>query len=111
MRDIFSCLQCHSIYEITRLPEKPVLPPRCQVCTASFPPSELGDWLIYERAEPEWRVAEWLGVQVSQFAVPSPRQAFAELARGELKSADPALPSSRLQKLSSFGSSRSFNER
>ena len=60
MRDIFACSKCHSIYEITRLHEQPVVLPRCQVCFAEFPPSELGDWLAYERAEPEWTVGEWL---------------------------------------------------
>ena len=98
------------MYQITRLRQKPALLPRCQVCFASFPPSELGDWLVYERAEPEWSIAEWLGV-VSQFSVPSPRQAFAELAQREKRSADLALPYSPLQQLSSFGSSRTFDER
>jgi hypothetical protein len=104
MRDVFACSKCNSIYEITRLPEKPILPPRCQVCFASFPASELGDWLVYERAEPEWSLAEWLGSEPSQFSVPSPRQAFVELAQTELHSADPAVPSSQFQKLSPFGS-------
>jgi hypothetical protein len=111
MRDVFACCKCNSIYEITRLAEKPILPPHCQVCFASLPPSELGDWLSYERAEPEWNIAEWLGVHVSQFSVPSPRQAFAELARRELRSADPALSSSRLQQLPAFRSSRTTDER
>jgi hypothetical protein len=111
MRDVFACCKCNSIYEITRLRQKPVLPPYCQVCFTSFPPSELGDWLAYERAEPEWSVAEWLGVHASQFSLPSPRQAFAELAQREIRSADPALPSSRLQQLSPFGKLRTFDER
>jgi hypothetical protein len=72
MRDVFACTKCNSIYEITRLQEKPILPPRCQVCFAGFPPSELGDWLVYERAEPEWSVAEWLTDKPSQFGVPTP---------------------------------------
>jgi hypothetical protein len=92
MRDVFSCSKCHSIYEITRLQQRPILPPRCQVCFASFPSSELGDWLGYARAEPEWSVAEWLGVQPSQFSVPSPREAFTKLAQREIQSADRALP-------------------
>ena len=98
MRDIFACSKCLSIYEITRLQQKPVLPPRCQVCFDSFPPSELGDWLAYERAEPEWTLGEWLGVQTSQFSLPSPRQAFTELAQREIQ-------------LSSLGSARVFDER
>jgi hypothetical protein len=111
MRDIFACSKCTSIYEITRRREKPLVPPRCQVCFASFPPSELGNWLAYERAEPEWTLGEWLGVQTGQFSVPSPRQAFTELAQREIRSADPALPRDRLQKLLSFGSARVFDER
>jgi hypothetical protein len=57
MRDIFACNNCNSIYEITRLQQRPAAPPRCQVCFASLPTSELGDWLAYERAEQEWSVA------------------------------------------------------
>src|SRR5215469_2699858 len=104
MRDVFACTKCNSIYAITRRREKPLVSPRCQVCFASFPPSELGDWLAYARAEPEWTLSEWLGVHTSPFSLPSPRQAFTELAQREIQRADPALPLSRLQKLSSFGS-------
>lgn len=86
------------------------MPPRCQVCFGSLPPSELGDWLAYERAEPETTLGEWLGVQFSQFSLPTPRQAFIELAQRELRNADPALPSSHLPKLSSFGSARALDE-
>jgi hypothetical protein len=111
MRDIFACLQCNSIYEIDRHRQQPLARPHCRVCAAKFPPSELGEWLSYRRAEPEWSIGEWLGVHATPFSVPSPRQAFAELAQRELQSADPALPSSRLQRPSSFGSSRTFRER
>jgi hypothetical protein len=111
MRDVFACTKCNSIYEIERLQHQPLTPPRCQVCFASFPPSELGDWLTYERAEPEWSLAEWLGVKVSQYSVPSPRRAFVDLAQGKMRTADRALPPSRLQQLSSFASSRPFGER
>jgi hypothetical protein len=111
MRDVFACTRCRSIYEIIRRREKPLVRPRCEVCFAGFPSSELGDWLAYERAEPEWTVGEWLGVQTSQFSLPSPRQAFTELVQKQIQSADPALPSSRVQKLSSFGKARTFDER
>ena len=111
MRDVFACTKCNSIYEIKRLQQQPLTQPRCKVCFASFPPSELGDWLAYERAEPEWSLSEWLGVKVSQYSVPSPREAFADLALRELRSADPVLPSSRLQKRSSFGGARVLDER
>src|SRR5438067_11640966 len=60
MRDIFACRECQSIYEITRVSEPPVLTPFCRNCGCKFPPSELGDWLAYERAEPEWTVDAWL---------------------------------------------------
>jgi hypothetical protein len=111
MRDVFACSKCNSIYEITRRREKPLVPPRCQVCFAGFPPSELGDWLAYERAEPEWTLGEWLGVQTGQFTLPSPRRAFTELAQREIQGVAAAPPSSRLQKLSSFVSARALDER
>jgi hypothetical protein len=60
MRDIFACRECQSIYEITRVSEPPVLTQFCRNCGCKFPPSELGDWLAYERAEPEWTVDAWL---------------------------------------------------
>ena len=115
MRDVFACTKCNSIYEITRLQQQPASLPRCQVCFASFPPSELGDWLAYERAEPEWSVGEWLGGRASQFSLPSPRQAFLGLAQREVGLAQreidivaPAQPSNRLASLSTPGA---FDER
>jgi hypothetical protein len=122
MRDIFACNKCNSIYEITRLQQQPALPPRCQVCFASFPPSELGDWLAYERAEPEWSVGEWLGGRASQFSLPSPREAFVRLVQREVRPVQrevglaqrkidivaPAQPSNRLASLSTPGA---FDER
>jgi hypothetical protein len=42
MPDIFACGKCLSLYEISRRSQQPLVPPRCQVCFASFPPSELG---------------------------------------------------------------------
>ena len=111
MRDIFACSKCLSIYEITRLTQKPILPPRCQVCFASFPPSELGDWLSYERAEPEWSVAAWLTGQTNRFSVSSPQQRRAALAHRRVPSADWPLPSSRLQDLSPIIPASAFDER
>jgi hypothetical protein len=110
MRDIFACNKCNSIYEITRRPEKPLVPPHCQVCFASLPPNELGEWLAYERSEPESSLGEWLGVQTSQFNVPAPRQAFIELTQREIQSAAPALSSARLRTISSFGTARALDE-
>jgi hypothetical protein len=109
MRDVFACTKCNSIYEITRLQEKPILPPRCQVCFAGFPPSELGDWLVYERAEPEWSVAEWLTGKPSQFGVPTPHEKLAALAQRRVPILEWPLPSSRLQKQSD--STRAADER
>jgi hypothetical protein len=118
MRDIFACNKCNSIYEITRLQQRPALPPRCEVCFASFPPSELGDWLAYGRAEPELSVGEWLGGRASQFSLPSPREAFVRLVQREVGLAQrkidivaPAQPSNRLQRLASSSTPDAFDER
>jgi len=112
MRDIFACSKCHSIYEITRHRQQPLARPHCQVCNAQFPPCELGDWLSYQRAEPERDVAEWLSGRSSQFSLPSPYHvALAGLAQRKKQSADPALPRSRLEKLSSFSSAHASDER
>lgn len=118
MRDIFACTKCNSIYEITRLQQRPALAPRCQVCFASLPPSELGDWLAYERAEPEWSVGEWFGGRASQFSVPSPREAFVRLAQREIGLAQIGIdvvaaeqPSNRLQRLASPNTPGTSDER
>jgi hypothetical protein len=111
MRDIFACSKCQSIYEITRLQQKPFLPPRCQVCFANFPPSELGDWLGYERAEPEWGVAEWLSGQPSQFSVPSPHERLTALPQRRIPTSEWPLASSRLQTVAPVGNARPFDER
>src|SRR5689334_20494585 len=99
MRDVFAYCKCNAIYEIKRLQQQPLTPPRCQVCFATLPPSELGDWLSYQRAEPDWSIAEWLSVRISQYSSPSPRLAFVELARREMNSAGQASPANRLRKL------------
>jgi hypothetical protein len=93
MRDIFACGKCHAIHEITRLRERPAVPPRCQVCHASFPPSELGDWFTYKRAEPEWSVSEWLTGKASP-GRPSRQLKIEALVDRVMRLADPALPSS-----------------
>jgi hypothetical protein len=77
------------------------VPPRCQICFASFPPSELGDWLSYERAEPEWIVTEWLSDAINQTNLPSPHQAIARPAIRRVAVA--AWPSNRLWKIESVG--------
>ena len=60
MLDIFACRECHAIYTICRLPQPPTAQPCCQFCGSKFPPSELGEWLAYQHAEPEWTVKAWL---------------------------------------------------
>jgi hypothetical protein len=60
MSDIFACRECRAVYTITRLPEPPTAPPHCEVCGSKFPPRELGEWLAYQHAEPEWNVKAWL---------------------------------------------------
>jgi hypothetical protein len=113
MRDILACNKCNSIYEITRLQQQPALPPRCEVCFASFPPSELGDWVAYGRAK-----REWLGGRASQFSLLSPREAFVRVVQREVGLAQrkidivaPAQPSNRLQRLASSSTPDAFDER
>jgi len=60
MSDYFACLRCSAVYAITRSPQPPAKQPSCEVCGNKFPPSELGEWLTYQRAEPEWTVRAWL---------------------------------------------------
>ena len=59
IQDLFACRQCHAIYAITRLRQPPISAPSCMNCGNKFPPSELGDWLAYERVESESIVDEW----------------------------------------------------
>ena len=60
MSDIFACRECRAVYTIIRLLEPPTAPPQCEVCGSKFPPRELGEWLAYQHAEPEWNVKAWL---------------------------------------------------
>jgi hypothetical protein len=60
MSDIFACRDCHAVYSIVRLQKPPTAPSRCEVCGSQFPPMELGEWLAYQHAEPEWTVQTWL---------------------------------------------------
>jgi hypothetical protein len=100
MRDVFACIKCLSIYEITRHRRQPLARPRCQVCHAPFPPSELGDWLSYQRAEPEWRVGEWLGVHASQFSRPSPDKRGAALVQRRVPTSEwPLMPAANARRV------------
>jgi hypothetical protein len=60
MSDIFACRDCHAVYSIVRLQKPPTAPSRCEVCGSQFPPMELGEWLAYQHAEPQWTVQAWL---------------------------------------------------
>jgi hypothetical protein len=111
MRDIFACHQCHSIYEITRRAERPLMTPFCRVCGNKFPPSELSDWLVYVRAEPEWTAEEWLR-GLTQVQEDTGQAEFAtgniatEHERIDTTARQSVPPSRRLQKLASFGRTR-----
>jgi hypothetical protein len=112
MRDVFACIKCQSIYEITRHRQQPLARPRCQVCHAQFPPNELGDWLSYQRAEPEWTVGKWLASQqTGQLSVSSRDQRPAALAQRRVPTSEWLLPSSRLQKGSLVAGAGAFDER
>jgi hypothetical protein len=114
MRDIFACRECQSIYEITRVSEPPVLTQFCRNCGCKFPPSELGDWLAYERAEPEWTVDAWLRgapeipshVSYDKIVALNPPlnkyQAPGEFQPRTPVAADATLPSARLRRLAPF---------
>jgi hypothetical protein len=110
MRDIFACRECQSIYEITRVSEPPVLTPFCRNCGCKFPPSELGDWLAYERAEPEWTVDAWLrgapeiphNIRYDEIAPLNKYQAPSEFQPSTPAAAQAALPSARLRRLAPF---------
>jgi hypothetical protein len=118
MRDIFACRECQSIYEITRVSQPPVLTPFCRDCGCKFPPSELGDWLAYERAEPERTVDAWLrgapeipheiphNVRYDQIAPLNPPlskyQAPGKFQPSTPVTADAPMPSARLRRLAPF---------
>jgi hypothetical protein len=50
--DLFSCPKCKAKYAIIRRQAPPDEPPACDVCPQKFPPTEHGDWLTYQRADP-----------------------------------------------------------
>jgi hypothetical protein len=109
MRDLFACRDCHAIYAITRRQQPPHLAPSCSNCGCKFPPNELGDWLTYERAEPEWTVGEWLKSpsQIQSTADQSnnrgPNQSVPEpTSQGEELSVNSLMPSGRMRKLAAL---------
>jgi hypothetical protein len=50
--NLFSCQNCQVKYAIIRRGAPPKEPPVCEVCNYKFPPTESGDWLTYQRADP-----------------------------------------------------------
>jgi len=60
MVDLFACRKCHAVYALTRHQQPSNVAPFCKVCGNEFPPKELGEWLTYERADPEETVNQWL---------------------------------------------------
>lgn len=77
MVDVFACQECHAVYALTRHQQPPNAAPFCESCGNKFPPKELGEWLTYERAEPERTVNQWLTstprTPQSSVALPSSR--------------------------------------
>jgi len=59
MPDIFACRECHAVYTISRQQQPPAAPSRCEICDSTFPPMELGEWLLYQQAESECNVQAW----------------------------------------------------
>jgi hypothetical protein len=50
--NLFSCPKCKTKYAIIRRQSPPPKPPACEVCDEKFIPTEYGDWLTYQRADP-----------------------------------------------------------
>ena len=47
----FGCPRCHAKYAVIRRPTPPGLIPTCEDCDQEFPPTQDGEWLLYERAD------------------------------------------------------------
>jgi hypothetical protein len=50
--DLFTCPKCPAKYAIIRRQVPPTEPPACEACGQKFLPTESGDWLTYQRADP-----------------------------------------------------------
>jgi hypothetical protein len=50
--DLFSCPDCKAKHAIIRRQAPPDEPPVCEVCDGPFQPTDGGDWLTYQRADP-----------------------------------------------------------
>ena len=47
----FGCPHCHAKYADVRRRTPPGIIPTCEDCDQDFPPTENGEWLIYERED------------------------------------------------------------
>lgn len=47
----FGCPRCHAKYAVIRRQTPPGVIPTCENCDQEFPPTEYGEWLLYERAD------------------------------------------------------------
>jgi hypothetical protein len=47
----FGCPLCHAKYSVVRRQSAPGIIPTCEDCDQDFPPTENGEWLIYERED------------------------------------------------------------
>jgi hypothetical protein len=47
----FGCPRCHASYALIRRQTSPGLIPTCENCDQEFPPTEAGEWLLYERVD------------------------------------------------------------
>jgi hypothetical protein len=111
MQDLFACRECQTIYAVTRVNRAPILPPLCRSCGCKFPPSELGDWLVYEHVDLERTVDAWLrealeteeSVMRAEDAPDKADQAVGELETNSTQIAVESMtPSTRLLKLAPF---------
>lgn len=99
MVDIFACRKCHAVYALTRHQHPPDLAPFCDVCNSAFPPKELGEWLTYQRAEPEDTVKAWLTSAPNVPSVPNVQSTPSAPSTANASRTSVALPSARLSGL------------
>ena len=50
-RESFGCPRCHAKYAVIRRQTPPGMIPTCEDCDQEFPPTQDGEWLLYERAD------------------------------------------------------------
>ena len=47
----FGCPRCPAKYAVVRRQTPPGMIPACEDCDQEFPPTQDGEWLLYERAD------------------------------------------------------------